>query len=1069
MRGTRYGDFSRLEAEADKDYRAVLLQQGRVQLDADANVQIELAQNELEVSLRDLLGDGWAPPSDPGFEISALAPLAFDGHSALALAQGADAAALTPRVQEPHTIELWLTWAGGGGIVLDASDRDGAVACYRLEVRADGVLLLTIAGGPPIVLQASTPLVVGIEAHVAIVFDDGYVTLLVDFRQLARASVRAVSSLRTMSSPTALVLGSTITPGSEPGFRGLVAAVRLWGVQLSPAQLAAGVDPLLGEEGERHAPLAWWRFELPDANSLTDVEGKRSAQALGDWPPQPRLVDLRIGAGRYYVGGVRCERPRDITYREQGAPARTPLPTRGRHLVYLEAWEETVCASEDPQLLEVALGGLDTAVRTRIATRVRVAELDGDRLPLPEPESTGRLAARHEGAPVPGNRLYRVEVHASGVLSADTTPEWEIAVVEIDFERWEIVLAEAWAGSRSGPFEIVVGADAAPGEQSLHRHTVAGVHNDEQGSRLRLATDPSSLSDRRGLRVRGAPPLPTFKWSRNNGADLFAIVPAHGHARTAEVLPARWLAPLAAGDVVEPLSEHATVDGPSPALLRVEHDPDEAGRIRLAGTLPDGTTLLRRWDHPPQEEAQGAIAGEVRWTELEDGISVQAKPGTYRRGDFWWILARQDLGSIEWPRRGGHPRALAPAGIERRTAPLARLTLRHGMVEVEDLRTIGGAPTATDVEEVPPGQERGGTQELGDEDTRSGEADRDAARTVPSHRIVPTPSLTAAPSRRAAQPVRTVELAEPATKDLGEVVQRSGWRLLSTVDRLEAGLEDLASTAHGIVLATSQELVMLHPQSGALERLAELPAPRLGFSLQALAGELLLFGGHTKNALADGRVMAVNASSGEWHERARLPGPREGVAIAVVEGVVHALGGHARGILHGQRASHHVYEAERDRWRRASPRLPARIAHAAALALDGRVCVIGGLERDGATARGVNQTLRRDGRAWRSQPPVPGPRHVLDACPHDGQIVVLVEDREGDRPPSTLVFEPTTAMWLSPVALPEGLERPGLVAHQGRVLLAGETSSGISLYENTLLAPVRAERERGNLDRADPR
>jgi Family of unknown function (DUF6519)/Concanavalin A-like lectin/glucanases superfamily len=1083
MRGTRYGDFSRLDAELVKDYRAVLLQQGRVQLDADSNIEVELAQHELQTSLHDLLGDGWAPSSDAGFEIAPVAPRAFTGDCCLVLAQDEDAAALTPRAAERHTIELWLTWEGGPGTVLDAVHGDGTPACYRLAIEADGMLVLTLAGDPPTVLRASAPLTVGLATHVAIVFAERSVALLADARQLARAP----GDWRAGVSASALVLGSAIAPGTGPGFRGLVGGVRVWDVERSPAQLAADAgdppDPAGGRAAPpawwrsdrpdetaltdtvgATAPLAWWRLDRPDETALTDVVGGHTALVQGKREPASRLVDLRIGAGRYYVGGVRCERRTRSAYSRQAGAAEAQLPTKGRHLVYLEAWEETVLAAEDRELLEVALGGLDTAVRTRIATRVRIAELDDDTLSPPDPPASGRLAARHRGALAPGNRLYRVEVHASGHLPANPARERELAIIEIDFERWELVLAEVWPGSRSGPFEILVSARTESSERSLHRHTVAAVHDDDQGSRLRLATDPASLSDRRALRVSSGASAPTFKWSRTNGADLFAIVRTHGRARTAEVLPARWLTPLAAGDVVEPLGAHAPADGPAPALLRVVRGPDEAGSVELERALPEGTTLLRRWDHTPQAEAQGAIAGSGRWTELEDGISVQAEPGAYRRGDYWWIPARADLGSIEWPHDGGNPRALPPAGVERRTARLALLTLGHRTVEVEDLRTLGRT-TAVEVddlrtlgraaagvrtEELPPGEQ-------GDSAEESSARAADSDSTNAARRTAHERGLATAAPGHAPQPVPTVESAQPAVgenPDPGAARARPPWRLLSKVDQPATGLEALASTAAGIVLATSRELLTLHPQSGAWEQLAELPEPRQGFSLQTLAGELLILGGRVHNDLADGRVMAVNASGRGWRECARLPGPRAGVAIAVVDGVVHALGGHATGFLHGHRASHHTYDAKRDRWRRASPRLPARVAHATAVALDGRLHLLGGVARDGATARGVNQTLARDGHAWRSEPDVPGPRRVLDACAHGGHIVVLVEDRDGTRPPSTLTFDPTTAMWRALAPLPETLERPMLVEHQGRVLLAGATASGVSLYETTLLAPV---------------
>jgi hypothetical protein len=76
--------------------------------------------------------------------------------------------------------------------------------------------------------------------------------------------------------------------------------------------------------------------------------------------------------------------------------------------------------------------------------------------------------------------------------------------------------------------------------------------------------------------------------------------------------------------------------------------------------------------------------------ELDDGLQVSFEGAEFTRGDFWWIVSRMDLGSIDWPQQAGHPQALPPTGVERVTAPLARLALRDGGIEIEDLRQIIG-------------------------------------------------------------------------------------------------------------------------------------------------------------------------------------------------------------------------------------------------------------------------------------------------------------------------------------------------------------------------------------------
>jgi hypothetical protein len=95
-----------------------------------------------------------------------------------------------------------------------------------------------------------------------------------------------------------------------------------------------------------------------------------------------RPLDFAIGQGVYYVGGVRVRQDRDnATYLEQqrtewidyGA-ARTPDAPAPRgafsEAVYLTVTEQEISAVEDEALREVALGGPDTAARTRLIQRV---------------------------------------------------------------------------------------------------------------------------------------------------------------------------------------------------------------------------------------------------------------------------------------------------------------------------------------------------------------------------------------------------------------------------------------------------------------------------------------------------------------------------------------------------------------------------------------------------------------------------------------------------------------------------------------------------------------------------
>ena len=122
-----------------------------------------------------------------------------------------------------------------------------------------------------------------------------------------------------------------------------------------------------------------------------------------------------------------------LTQPDLPAPSLTAPAGARTDLVYLDVWEHEVTAVEDPYLLEPALGGADTATRTRTVWQVRVQEgvtaTDcGDVAGFPPAASGARLTAVAPPSSTgtepcvipPGggyrgleNRLYRVEIHSA--------------------------------------------------------------------------------------------------------------------------------------------------------------------------------------------------------------------------------------------------------------------------------------------------------------------------------------------------------------------------------------------------------------------------------------------------------------------------------------------------------------------------------------------------------------------------------------------------------------------------------------------------------------------------------
>ncbi len=115
--------------------------------------------------------------------------------------------------------------------------------------------------------------------------------------------------------------------------------------------------------------------------------------------------DLTVEAGRMWVDGLAALAPEAFAYSDQDQI--DPLPTTGRALVYLDVWEEHVHPAEDPDIIDPALAPVETAARTRVGYRVRVAPTNATTCQAawngfdPASVSTGTLTVQRVGPAQP--------------------------------------------------------------------------------------------------------------------------------------------------------------------------------------------------------------------------------------------------------------------------------------------------------------------------------------------------------------------------------------------------------------------------------------------------------------------------------------------------------------------------------------------------------------------------------------------------------------------------------------------------------------------------------------------
>ena len=374
-----------------------------------------------------------------------------------------------------------------------------------------------------------------------------------------------------------------------------------------------------------------------------------------------REGDFLIGTGHYYVDGLLCENEDYVRYAGQVDLPGAEAMKADLYLAYLDVWERHITYLEDesfrylagesfPGIREVALGGPDTATRTKLVWQVKTWTTP----PGSSDKPTMKSAVINDNWT---DWLKRFEPENRGMLRAKVTkPDG----------------ADAGNACLTSPDARFRGAD-----NQLYR---VEIH---QGGKAGSAT---------------------FKWSRENGSVVIPILELSNDAIKLAHLGRDSRLGLKVGDWVEIINDEIILRGDVPPLVQVDSIEaiDMVIRIKVPvglKTLPfkkkeDKTLLLRRWDHKGDIKKDGAVAlvedgGDKNWLMLEDGLQIQFQEGAvYRTGDYWLIPARTATGDIEWPKdKDGNPLSQAPHGVTHHYAPLAVFSIVGGKPTIDDCRT----------------------------------------------------------------------------------------------------------------------------------------------------------------------------------------------------------------------------------------------------------------------------------------------------------------------------------------------------------------------------------------------
>jgi len=321
----------------------------------------------------------------------------------------------------------------------------------------------------------------------------------------------------------------------------------------------------------------------------------------------------KITIGHYYVDGILCENEAEVDIDDQPDLKGFNLDkTEGYYLAYLDVWQHHITALEDDDIREVALGGPDTATRTKTVWQVKLigplqtkltclSELDEwKKLIDPDKGEMGAWAPPgtvEEGPCVvpPGagyrrleNQLYRVEIHQAGNLG----------VAKFKWSRDNGSIVTKWLDQKGGDLTV----------SSIGRDNVL---NFASGQTVEVTDDNRDLNGQAGILVKLA----------NAEGQILTLDPTDTATDT----------------------------------IKIKDFPKNP--------------KVRRWD------SDGAIATSADWIPLDqDGVKVAFKPGYYSVGDYWLIPARTAKGDVEWPQDDAKKPKFQPrAGIEHHYCRLAVL------------------------------------------------------------------------------------------------------------------------------------------------------------------------------------------------------------------------------------------------------------------------------------------------------------------------------------------------------------------------------------------------------------
>mgnify|MGYP002402879850 CR=1 FL=1 len=229
------------------------------------------------------------------------------------------------------------------------------------------------------------------------------------------------------------------------------------------------------------------------------------------------------------------------------------------------------------------------------------------------------------------------------------------------------------------------------------------------------------------------------------------------------------------------------------------------------------------------------------------------------------------------------------------------------------------------------------------------------------------------------------------------------------------------------------------PASDTWLQAPPLPLGANHVGVAVLNGTLYAIGGFTaQNNTPHDRCFALEAGAQEWRPIPLLPRPCGAVACVAVGGRLHAIGGGIGNGFESRRSVdwHLAYDPATNRWEARAP-MPTGRDHTGAVALDGRIHVIGGRVDNFHTNSNLHHVYDPQADKWEMRAPFPTARSGHGAVLYRGLIFCMGGEGSNRVFGQNEAYDPKTDSWQQYAPMPTPRHGLGAVAIGDFIHVAG--------------------------------